>query len=96
MDPITPYSKKIDLSTEHGRKIYEACTKAIPIVFDAVTGKHHAFVMALRNTADERCWREICLVPVGTHPDTVTFDLLMHPGKNSIQRQSCKLTVQLS
>jgi predicted HicB family RNase H-like nuclease len=23
MDPITPYSERIDLRTEHGRKIYE-------------------------------------------------------------------------
>jgi hypothetical protein len=79
MDPITPYSEKIDLRTEHGRKIYEACTKAIPVVFDAVAGKHHSFVTVLRNTADERCWREICLVPIGTPP--VTYDILIHPGK---------------
>jgi len=82
MDPITPYSEKIDLRTEHGRKIYEACTKPIPVIFDAVAGKHHSFATALRNTADERCWREICFVLVGSPPDTVTFDLLTHPEKN--------------
>jgi hypothetical protein len=84
MDLITPYSEKIDLRTKHGRKIYEACTKPIPVIFDAVAGKHHSFATALRNTVDERCWHEICLVPVGSPPDTVTFDLLTHPGKISI------------
>ena len=64
MDPITPYSEKINLHTKHGRKIYESCTKALPVVFDSVTGKHHSFLTALKNAADERCWREICLVPV--------------------------------
>jgi hypothetical protein len=52
---------------------------AIPIVFDAVAGKHHSFITVLRNTADERCWREICLVPVGT--PSITYDILVHPGK---------------
>ncbi len=84
MDPITPYSERIDLRTEHGRKIYEACTKAVPVVFDAVAGKHHAFITALRNIAGERCWREICLIPVGNQPNIVTYDLLTHPGKISM------------
>ncbi len=81
MDHITPYSEKIDLHTEHGRKIYEACTKALPVVFDVAAGKHHSFLTALKNAADERCWHEICLVPVGTPP--VVHDLLLQPGKLS-------------
>ncbi len=32
MEPITPYSEKIDLCTEHGRKIYEAYMKALPVI----------------------------------------------------------------
>jgi hypothetical protein len=84
MDPITPYSEKIDLRTEHGRKIYEACTKAIPVVFDAVAGKHHSFVTVLKNIADERCWRDICIVPTGVGASQVTYDLLLHPGKISL------------
>jgi hypothetical protein len=43
MDPITPYSEKINLRTEYGRKIYESCTKALPVVFDVVAGKHNSF-----------------------------------------------------
>jgi len=43
MDPITPYSEKINLRTEYGRKIYESCMKALPVVFDAVARKHHSF-----------------------------------------------------
>jgi hypothetical protein len=84
MDPITPYSEKIDLRTEHGRKIYEACTKAIPVVFDAMAGKHHSFVTVLKNIADERCWRSICIVPVGIGAAQVSYDLLLHPGKISL------------
>lgn len=79
MDPITPYSEKIDLRTEHGRKIYEACTKALPVVFDAAAGKHHSFLTALKNAADERCWRDVCLIPIGTPP--IVHDLLLQPGK---------------
>jgi hypothetical protein len=89
MDPITPYSEKIDLRTEHGRKIYEACTKPVSVKFDAVAGKHHSFVTVLRNVADERCWREICLVPIGTRP--VMYDLLVLPGK--YRCRFCKLIV---
>jgi hypothetical protein len=84
MDPIIPYSERIDLRTEHGRKKYEACTKVVPVVFDTVAGKHHAFITALRNIADEHCWREICLIPVGNQPNMVTYDLLTHPGKISM------------
>ncbi len=83
MDPITPYSEKIDLHTEHGRKIYEACTKALPVVFDGAAGKHHMFVTALKNIANERSWREICMIPVGN--PLVTFDLLTQPGKIKLQ-----------
>jgi hypothetical protein len=43
MDPITPYWETVDLHIEHGSKIYKACTKTIPVVFDAVAGKYHAF-----------------------------------------------------
>jgi hypothetical protein len=83
MDPITPYSEKIDLRTEHGRKIYESCTKALPVVFDGAAGKHHMFVTALKNIADERSWREICMIPVGN--PSVTYDLLTQPGKIKLQ-----------
>jgi len=55
MDPITHYSEKINLQTEHGRKIYESCMKALPVVFHAVAGKHHSFLTALKNAADGRC-----------------------------------------
>jgi hypothetical protein len=79
MDSLTPYLQKIDLQTENGRKIYESCTKALSVIFDAVAGKHHVFLTALKNAADERCWREIRHVPVGTLP--TTFDILTHPGK---------------
>jgi hypothetical protein len=79
MDPLTPYSQKIDLRTENGRKIYESCTKALPVIFDAVAGKHHVFLTALKNAADERCWREVCHVPIGTPP--TAFDILTQPGK---------------
>jgi hypothetical protein len=48
MELITPYSEKIDLCTEHGRKIYEACTKALPVVFNSAAGKHHLFLTALK------------------------------------------------
>jgi hypothetical protein len=84
MDPITPCSEKIDLRTEHGRKIYEACTKAVPVVFDDIAGKHHSFVTVLRNIADERCWRDICIVPTGVGASHVIYDLLLHPGKISL------------
>jgi hypothetical protein len=40
-------------TNKHGRKIYEACKKAIPVVFEAVARKHPSFVTVLRNTADE-------------------------------------------
>ncbi len=83
MDPITPYSEKIDLRTEHGRKIYEACTKALPVVFDGAAGKHHSFLTALKNVADERSWREICMIPIGTPP--IVYDLLTQPGKIKLQ-----------
>jgi hypothetical protein len=83
MDPLTPYSQKIDLRTENGRKIYESCTKALSVTFDAVAGKHHVFLTALKNAADERCWREICHVPIGTPP--TTFDILTQPGKISFK-----------
>jgi hypothetical protein len=79
MERITPYSEKIDLRTEYGRKIYEACTKALPVVFDGAAGKHHAFLTALKNVPDERSWREICMVPIGTPP--IIYDLLTQPGK---------------
>jgi hypothetical protein len=83
MDPITLYSEKIDLRTEHGRKIYEACTKALPVVFDGAAGKHHVFLTALKNVADERSWREICMIPVGAPP--IIYDLLTQPGKIKLQ-----------
>lgn len=83
MDPITPYSEKIDLRTENGRKIYEACTKALPVVFDAAAGKHHSFLTALKNAADEHCWREICKIPVGN--PAVLYDLLVKPGNISMK-----------
>jgi hypothetical protein len=47
------------------------------VIFDAVAGKHHVFLTALKNAADERCWREICHVLIGT----ITFDILTQPGK---------------
>jgi hypothetical protein len=53
MDPITPYLEKIDLQMEHSRKIYKSCTKSLPVVFDAAAGKHHSFLMVLKNAADE-------------------------------------------
>jgi len=83
MDPITPDSEKINLHTKHGKKIYESCTKALPVVFDTVTGKHHSFLTALKNAADERCWREICLAPVsvGNGNPPIFYDLLVQPGK---------------
>jgi hypothetical protein len=84
MDPITPYLEKIDLRIEHGRKIFEACTKAVPVVFDAVAGKHHSFVTVLKNIADERCWRDICIVPTGFGASQEIYDLLLHPGKISL------------
>ncbi len=37
----------------------------------------------LRNTADECCWQEICLVHIGT--PSVTYDILTHPGKISMK-----------
>ena len=90
MDPLTPYSQKIDLRTENGRKIYESCTKALPVIFDAVAGKHHVFLTALKNAADERCWREICHVPIGNPP--TTFDILPQSGKISFKdlRSHCE------
>jgi hypothetical protein len=42
--------------------------KALPVVFDSAAGKHHTFLTALKNVADEHCWREICMVPIGTPP----------------------------
>jgi hypothetical protein len=42
MDPITPYLEKNDLPT-----------KALLVVFDAAAGKHHSFLTALKNAADE-------------------------------------------
>jgi hypothetical protein len=83
MDPITPYSEKIDLCTEHGRKIYEACMKALPVVFDGAAEKHHAFLTALKNIADECSWREICMIPIRT--PSITYDLLTQPGKIKLQ-----------
>jgi len=43
--------------------------------------------MALKNAADERCWREICLVPISTGNGTPTLihDLLIQPGKISLK-----------
>jgi hypothetical protein len=38
MEPITPYSEKIDLCTEHGRKIYEAYMKALPVISSLADG----------------------------------------------------------
>jgi hypothetical protein len=61
MDPLTPYLQKIDLWTENGRKIYESCTKVLSVTFDAVAGKHHVFLTALKNAADERCWQEFAM-----------------------------------
>jgi hypothetical protein len=83
MDLLTPYSQKIDLCTENRREIYESCTKALPVIFDAVTGKHHVFFTALKDAADERCWREICHIPIGT--PTTTFDIITQPGKKSFK-----------
>jgi hypothetical protein len=83
VEPNTPYSEKTDLRTEHGRKIYEACTKALPVVFDGTAGKHHEFLTALKNTANERSWREICMIPVGI--PSITYDLSTQPRKIKLQ-----------
>jgi len=83
MELITPYSEKIDLCTEHGRKIYEACTKALPVVFNSAAGKHHFFLTALKNVADACSWREIFMIPIGAPP--VNYDLLTQPGKIKLQ-----------
>ncbi len=48
-----------------------------------MTGKHHAFLTALKNVADERSWTEICMIPVGTPP--IIYDLLTQPGKIIMQ-----------
>jgi hypothetical protein len=53
--------------------------KALPVIFDAVAGKHHVFLTALKNAADKHCWREICNVPIGTLP--TTFNIPTQPGK---------------
>ena len=73
MDPLTPYSQKIDLRTENGRKIYESCTKALSVTFDAVAGKHHVFLTALKNAADERCWREFAMFLLELHLQLLIF-----------------------
>jgi hypothetical protein len=79
MDPLTPYSQKIDLQTENGRKVYESCTKALPVIFDAVAGKHHVFLTSLNNAVDGCCRREICHIAIGNPP--ITFDILIQRFK---------------
>ncbi len=38
----------------------------------------------MKNIADERYWRNVCLVPIGAGAAQVTYDLLLHPGKISL------------
>jgi hypothetical protein len=83
MEPITPYSEKFDFRTEHGRKIYEACTKSLSVTFDGTGGKHHSFLTSLKNVSDERSWREIYMIPVGNPP--INYDLLT-TWKNQVAR----------
>jgi hypothetical protein len=87
MDPLTPYSQKIDLRTENGRKIYESCTKALPVIYDAVAGKHHVFLTTLKNAADERCWRD----PLVIH----LLHLIFLHNQEKFHSRICVLTVML-
>jgi hypothetical protein len=56
MESITSYSEKIDLCTEHGRKIYDACTKGLSVIFDGKARKHLSLLTSFTNIADKRSW----------------------------------------
>ena len=74
---LTPYGKKIDLTTEAGRKYYIDATKELSVKFDGSKQKYHSFLLSLKDAANERGWDKICDIFV----KGAKFNLLMEPGR---------------